>query len=155
MMPLDEFVTGQNRTALAPGEILTAIACDALPGYGGSFEKVGHRRSLVISLVCLAALVKLDAAGQKFEDVRLALAGIAPVPHRLTEVETFLRGGPIDAARIERAAEMPVALVASRTRQDYRREVVRGFMLRGLINAVRRAGGAVEAEMRELEAACA
>lgn len=36
---------------------------------------------------------------------------------------------------------MPVKLVQSRTRQEYRREVVRGFVMRGLINAVRRAGG--------------
>ena len=51
---------GPDKTALADDEMLTAIECDALPGYGGSFEKVGHRRSLVISTVCLAALVKLD-----------------------------------------------------------------------------------------------
>jgi len=62
-MPLRDFVTGPGKTALAEGELLTAIECDALPGYGGSFEKVGHRRSLVISLVCLAVLVKLDDDG--------------------------------------------------------------------------------------------
>jgi carbon-monoxide dehydrogenase medium subunit/xanthine dehydrogenase FAD-binding subunit len=140
-MPLDRFVTGPSRTAIAQDEILTAIACEALPGYGGSFEKVGHRRSLVISTVCLAALVKLDAAGKRFEDVRLAVGGIGPVPQRLRDVETFLLAGPIDDRRLEQAAEMPVKLVQSRTRQDYRREVVRGFVLRGLINAVRRAGG--------------
>ena len=79
-LPLDEFVTGPGKTALEEDELLVAIECDALPGYGGSFEKVGHRRSLVISLVCLAALVKLDAAGRAFEDVRLAIGGIGPVP---------------------------------------------------------------------------
>ena len=152
-LPLEKFIAGPNKTALAPGEILVAFECDALPGYGGSFEKVGHRRSLVISLVCLTALVKLDAAGRKFEDVRLAIAGIAPVPHRLTEVESFLRGAPAAAERLEQAAEMPVSLVASRTRQDYRREVVRGFMLRGLINAVRRAGGELSDTAGTLEAA--
>jgi len=140
-LPLDQFITGPSRTALADGEILVAIECEALPGYGGSFEKVGHRRSLVISTVCLAALVKLDAAGRRFEDVRLAVGGIGPVPQRLSDVERFLLSGAIDEARLEQAAEMPVKLVQSRTRQDYRREVVRGFVLRGLVNAVRRAGG--------------
>jgi carbon-monoxide dehydrogenase medium subunit/xanthine dehydrogenase FAD-binding subunit len=154
-MPLEKFVTGPNKTALVPGEILLAFECDALPGYGGSFEKVGHRRSLVISLVCLAALVKLDAAGRRFEDVRLAVGGIGPVPSRLGEVEAFLRGGPVSAERLEQAAEMPASLVASRTRQEYRREVVRGFMLRGLINAVRRAGGELEPRVRTLEASYA
>jgi xanthine dehydrogenase FAD-binding subunit len=154
-MTLDQFVTGPNRTALEEGELLVAVECDALAGYGGSFEKVGHRRSLVISLVCLAALVKLDPQGRQIEDVRLAIAGIGPKPLRLTEVEKFLRGGPLDTARLEQAAELPVSLVASRTRQDYRRDVVRGFMLRGLINAARRAGADPDALAPELEAAYA
>ena len=154
-MRLDEFVTGPGKTALEPGELLVAIECDALAGYGGGFEKVGHRRSLVISLVCLAALVKLDAAGRAFEDVRLAIAGIGPVPKRLADVEAFLRGRPVSAERLQQAAEMPVALVASRTRQAYRREVVHGFMVRGLINAVRRAGAGHQVLSPELEAAYA
>jgi xanthine dehydrogenase FAD-binding subunit len=154
-VPLGEFVTGPNKTALEEGELLVAIACDALAGYGGSFEKVGHRRSLVISLVCLATLVRLDASKSRFEDVRLAIGGIGPVPCRLGQVESFLRGGPVSARRLEEAADMPVDLVASRTRQAYRREVVRGFVLRGLIEAVRGAGGRVAALAPELEAAYA
>ncbi len=152
---LDQFVAGPNRTALADGELLVAVECDALPAYGGSFEKVGHRRSLVISLVCLATLLKLDAKGQKIEDVRLAIAGIGPKPIRLEAVEKFLRRGPLNAERLEQAAEMPVSLVASRTRQDYRREVTRGFMLRGLINAAKRAGADPAMLTPELEAAYA
>jgi len=154
-LALVDFVTGPGKTALDEDELLVAIECDALPRYGGSFEKVGHRRSLVISTVCLAALVKLDAAKSRFEDVRLAIGGIGPVPRRLADVEEFLRAGPVTAARLEQAAEMPVALVASRTRQEYRREVVRGFVMRGLLEAVRGAGGKVGALAPELEAAYA
>jgi xanthine dehydrogenase FAD-binding subunit len=109
----------------------------------------------VISLVCLAALIKLDARGRKVEDARLAIAGIGPRPLRLTDVEGFLQGSVFSAALLEEAADMPVALVASRTRQDYRRDVVRGFMLRGLINAARRAGADAQALEPELEAAYA
>ncbi|HVV62564.1 MAG TPA: FAD binding domain-containing protein [Pseudolabrys sp.] len=152
-MPLKDFITGPNKTALKEGELVTGFDCDALPGYGGSFEKVGHRRSLVISLVCLAVLVKLDPEGRRVEDVRLSIAGIAALPQRLTDVEKFLRGNALTAGRLEQAAEMPVDLVASRTRQAYRRDVVRGFMLRGLINAARRAGADPDALSSELEAA--
>jgi len=154
-MTLNQFVTGPNRTALEDGELLIAIECDPLPGYGGSFEKVGHRRSLVISLVCLAALVKLDAQGQRIEDVRLSIAGIGPKPLRLAEAEKFLSGAAISPQRLERAADMPASFVASRTRQQYRREVVRGFMLRGLINASRSAGADLTMLAPELEVACA
>ena len=154
-VPLEQFVTGPNQTALQDGELLIAVECNALPGYGGSFEKVGHRRSLVISLVCLAALLKLDPQGRTIEDVRLAIAGIGPKPLRLGHVEKFLRGGPVNAERLEQAADMPVSLVASRTRQEYRREVVRGFVLRGLINAAHRAGADLQTLAPELEAAYA
>ena len=149
-VPLAGFIVGPGKTTLAADEILTAVECDALPGYGGSFEKVGHRRSLVISLVCLAAGVKLDASRRAIEDVRLAIGGIGPVPRRLADVDAVLRG-PIGAQRVRQAADMPVALVASRTRQDYRREVVRGFMLRALADAIRAAGGSIDID--ELEAA--
>ncbi len=152
-MRLEQFIIGPNRTALEDGELLVAVECDSLPGYGGSFEKVGHRRSLVISLVCVAALVKLDVEGTHVDDVRLAIAGIAPKPIRLSDVEAFLRGGPLSADCLHEAAEMPVGLVASRTRQDYRREVVRGFMLRSLTNAARRAGADPSVLTGELEAA--
>ena len=152
-MRLDQFVTGPNATALAEGEVLVAFDCAALPGYGGSFEKVGHRRSLVISLVCVAALVRLDASRRRFDDVRLAIAGIGPRPLRLAEVERFLRGAEVSAGRLEAAAAMPVGLVASRTRQAYRRDVVRGFVMRGLINAAQRAGAAPGTLAPELEAA--
>jgi carbon-monoxide dehydrogenase medium subunit/xanthine dehydrogenase FAD-binding subunit len=153
-MPIADFVLGPGKTALESDELLVGFECDALPGYGASFEKVGHRRSLVISVVCLAVLVKVDAARQRIEDVRIAVGGIGPVPQRLGEVETFLRAGPVAAERLEHASEMPVELVASRTRQEYRREVVKGFMLRALITAVRHAGaGGVLAP--ELEAAYA
>jgi xanthine dehydrogenase FAD-binding subunit len=154
-MKLEDFVWRPGKTALEAGEILTAMECDALAGHGGSFEKVGHRRSLVISLVCLAALVKLDEAGRCFEDVRLAIGGIGPIPSRLREVEQFLRAVPVSAENLERAAEMPVDLVRSRTRQSYRREVVYGFMLRGLINATRRAGADPTLLTPELEASYA
>ncbi len=152
---ISDFISGPGKTLLADDEILVAIECTALPGYGGSFEKVGHRRSLVISTVCLAALVKLDASGRNFEDVRLCIGGIGPVPGRLHDVEQFLKAGPLSASRLEQAAEMPVALVRSRTRQDYRRDVVRGFMLRGLFNAAQRAGAGPDVLSPELEAACA
>lgn len=152
-MPLREFITGPGKTALADGELVTGFECDALAGFGGSFEKVGHRRSLVISIVCLAVLVKLDRDGRTIEDARLAIAGIRPVPRRLREIEDLLRGNPLSGALLEQAADMPLDLVQSRTRQDYRRDVVRGFLVRGLIAAAKRAGCAPDALTNDLEAA--
>ena len=150
---LTDFVTGPGTTALKEGELVTGFDCDAFAGFGASFEKVGHRRSLVISIVCLAVMVKLDRDGRTIEDSRLAIAGIRPVPRRLREIEDLLRGQKLTGALLEQAADLPLDLVQSRTRQDYRRDVVRGFLVRGLISAAKRAGAAPEALSPELEAA--
>ena len=152
-MPLRDFITGPGKTQLAEGELVTGFECDALAGFGGSFEKVGHRRSLVISVVCLAVMVKLDRDGRVIEDPRLAIAGIRPVPRRLREIEDLLRGKKLTGALLEEAADMPLDLVQSRSRQEYRRDVVRGFLVRGLIAASRRAGASPDALTQELEAA--
>lgn len=143
---IQEFVTGPGKTMLEAGELLTSIECDALAGYGAAFEKVGYRRSLVISTVCVAALVRLDNRHSTFEDVRLGLAGVGPVPSRLDECEEFLAGKSVQADVIREAALLPVERVQSRTRQDYRREVLVNFVARAIADAVRDLGVALEAD---------
>lgn len=152
IMPLSEFAQGPSKTALEPDEILLEVQCDALPKHGGAFEKVGHRRSLVISTVCVSALVEIDAAAHKLKDVRLAVAGIGPVPQRMCAIEAALKGQSVSSQFLEAAAATAGELVASRTRQEYRREVVRGFVLRALVNAARRAGATDKLITPELEA---
>ena len=87
-----KFITGPGKTVLAENELITAVTCDSAHGYGGSFEKVGQRRSLVISVACATCCVKVSDDGRRFDDVRLALGGIGPVPIRLDDAENLLRG---------------------------------------------------------------
>ena len=136
-LSLDEFVTGPGKTRLEDGELVTRVECDSMSGYGSAFEKVGHRRSLVISTVCLAALVSLSDNGRKFEDVRLALGGVGPVPVRLHESESCLISKPVETELINKSADLAVKNVQSRTRQEYRREVVFNFVKRGIIEAMK------------------
>lgn len=155
MLPLSDFLQGPSKTAIAAGELLIGIECDALPGHGGAFEKVGHRRSLVISTVCVAALVEIDKTTRSFRDLRLAVAGIGPVPRRIDTIEKALKGQRVDAAKIVDAAGSAAALVASRSRQEYRREVVQGFVVRAIFNAARRAGADASLIPADIEAAYA
>lgn len=150
-VPVTEFINGPGKTDLHTNEIVTAIICDSLEGYGGAFEKVGRRRSLVISSVCAAALVKTDASGQFFEDVRLALGGVGPVPIRLTDVEKRLKGRPVSRELIAEVSEAPQARVASRSRIEYRRNVVCGFIEAALENALTDCGAKLPgAELAEV-----
>ena len=151
-MSLSKFALGPGKTELAPDEILLEVRCPAASRHGGAFEKVGHRRSLVISTVCVAALVEIDPSGDKLRDVRIAVAGIGPVPQRASEIEQRLKGKPFSEREIILAASNASVLVASRTRQEYRREVVEGFVVRAILNAARRAGATDKLITRELEA---
>lgn len=81
---------------------------------------MGQRRSLVISTVCAAALVKTSSDGERFEDVRLALGGIGPVPVRLRDIENVLNGGPVGDDQIGSVSFMTDGLINSRTRRNYR-----------------------------------
>lgn len=154
-VPLNQFFSGPGKTVLAADELLLEVDCKAAPGYGAAFEKVGHRRSLVISTVCMAALVELDKSGEQFTDVRLAVGGIGPIPLRLSSIESALKAKPLSAELIRDVAASASAFVASRTRKEYRREVTPGFVMRAILNATRRAGGGEKIISNEIEAAYA
>ena len=135
-LPVTEFVTGPGTTMLGDDEIVTAVECDSMAGYGGAFEKVGQRRSLVISTVCTAGLVKPSADKQSFQDVRLAIGGVGPVPLRLNHIEDFLKNRSVTRDNLRQASQMTDGLINSRTRRAYRGDVLSGFIERALEDAL-------------------
>lgn len=138
-VPLSEFILGPSRTVLQPHEILMRIEFDALPDHGVSFEKVGHRRSLAISTVCLATVVRLDAQ-HRIDDLRIAIGAVGPVPERLSDIEDLLTGYKPTPAALRVAASKVAERVRSRSRQSYRREVLSYFVERSLTTALAHAG---------------
>jgi CO/xanthine dehydrogenase FAD-binding subunit len=138
-VPLSEFILGPSRTLLQPGEILLRLEFDALPNHGVAFEKVGHRRSLAISTVCLATLVHLDA-DKRIDDLRIAIGAVGPVPERLSDIEDFLTGVVPTPAALRDASGRVADRVRSRSRQSYRREVLSNFVERSLAVALAHAG---------------
>lgn len=139
-VPLSEFILGPSKTLLQPGEIMTRLEMDALPGHGVAFEKVGHRRSLVISTVCLAAMVRLDTSGRRIDDARIAVGAVGPVPERLGDIEDLLAGVVPTGALLRDAAGRVADRVQSRSRRSYRREVLSNFVERALVAALAHAG---------------
>lgn len=138
-VPLSEFILGPSRTMLQPGEILARLEFDALPNHGVAFEKVGHRRSLAISTVCLATLVHLDE-DNRIDDLRIAIGAVGPVPERLTDIEDLLTGVAPTSAALRDASVRVADRVRSRSRQSYRREVLSNFVERSLATAIAHAG---------------
>lgn len=135
-MRLENFITGPATTQLQEGELVVGFECDSMAGYGAAFEKVGPRRSLVLSTVCVAALVRPDRDGQRFEDARLAVGAIGPTPARLDDCERALIGEKITRDVIRRAASLASTRVQSRSRRAYRSEVVANFVEQALLDAL-------------------
>ncbi|NMG68018.1 xanthine dehydrogenase family protein subunit M [Azoarcus indigens] len=76
--------TPQHESALAPGELVTAVSLP--PPLGGKhyYRKVRDRASYAFALVSVAAVVQPDGSG------RVALGGVAPRPWRLESAEAAL-----------------------------------------------------------------
>jgi len=90
------------QTAIEPGEVLTEIRAPALDGWGYGYQKFNRRRE-DWAMVGVSAVVK--QTGDICEDVRIGLTNMGPVPMRATAVENALRGQPLTADSIAKAAE--------------------------------------------------
>jgi CO/xanthine dehydrogenase FAD-binding subunit len=95
-LPLGEFIAGNRRTTLRPGEIMTAIfARQPAPTARSSFLKLGARRYLVISIVMIAIL--LDVVDGVVREARVAAGACSAAAKRLPDVERRLIGAPARA----------------------------------------------------------
>lgn len=89
-LKLSEFLIGYRSTALAPGEILTNILIPMPdPQDRSAFLKLGARRYLVISIVMVAALLRMKPDGAVAK-ARVAVGSASAVAQRLVKLERDL-----------------------------------------------------------------
>jgi carbon-monoxide dehydrogenase medium subunit len=93
---------GYMTTSVAPDEVVTTVHVPALDGWGYGYQKF-NRRAEDWAMVAVCALV--CARDGVCEDVRVGLTHMASTPLRATAVEEALRGQPLDAGSIQKAAE--------------------------------------------------
>ncbi|MBT3788586.1 MAG: xanthine dehydrogenase family protein subunit M [Alphaproteobacteria bacterium] len=92
VLPLQEFVLGNRRTALREGEMVTAILIpDDAAKANGHFLKLGSRQYLVISFVMVATLLEADANGS-ITQARISVGACSEVACRLADLEVDLIG---------------------------------------------------------------
>ncbi len=125
ILPLEEFLLGVKRTALAPDELVTAVR---LTPSGGpqTFMKVGPRNAMVIAICSLAVVVD-DEAGE----VRAAFGSAAETAIRVTV--------PLDEAGAlpERVATAASPIDDVRATAAYRRHALRVLAQRALARCLR------------------
>ena len=93
-MPLAEFIVGNRKTLLRPGEILSHVLVPrSLENAASTFLKLGARRYLVISIAMVAVLIEKDSA-DRVRQARVSVGSCSVVARRLLELERELIGAP-------------------------------------------------------------
>jgi CO/xanthine dehydrogenase FAD-binding subunit len=88
---LPEFILAPRKTALRPGEIVTALRVPAPRAAAHShFLKLGARRYLVISIAMVAAAIEVER--NTVRAARVAVGACSPVARRLPLLEKALEG---------------------------------------------------------------
>jgi CO/xanthine dehydrogenase FAD-binding subunit len=131
-------------TSLEPSEILVEVRIPTLPqNTGWSFVELS-RRSGDFAIVGVATLLFIEDGGV-CKEARIALGGVAPTPIRAEEAEELLSGQVITEELIKKAGAE--AAEATETEPDYhasaeyRKDMARVFVQRGLHEALSRVKG--------------
>ncbi len=97
--------TPQRDANLEVGELITSVILPPVPfAKSGVYLKLRDRTSYAFALISVAAAI--NVTGDKIQDVRLAIGGVAHKPWRSTEAEKFLIGKTAEAATFQQAAEI-------------------------------------------------
>ncbi len=168
-MLIDEFFLGPNRVALERGEIVKSFH---MPGFGphtgSAYIKHARRRAMDLPILGIAARATVSVRGREtrckdifngkgsvseivrvleeeklvFDDVRIAMAVVAPRPMRAKRAEEALRGRVASENLLEEVGE--AAASESQPRDSvrgeawYRREMVKVLTRRALLTSIER-----------------
>jgi len=99
-IPLSSFFVSYRKTAMEPGEMLTAVEIPKPLAQFVRFYKISKRRLDDISTV--AAAMALDLESGRVSRVRFAFGGVAATPIRAVDAENTILGQPWNDTAVER-----------------------------------------------------
>jgi carbon-monoxide dehydrogenase medium subunit len=137
-IPAGSFFLGPLSTALAVGELITAVELPAWrSGRAWGFEEFSRRRG-DFAMAGIAAFFDRDGEG-RVQDAHIGVIGACHQPHRLSAAEAILNGHRADEARIVQAARAAAGEVDPpsdlHAPADYRRALVETLTERALRRA--------------------
>lgn len=139
-LPMSDWALMYMTPALEEGELLAGISLDIWPeGHGYAFEEFARRHG-DYAIVGVAALCTGDARGN-LDRVSLTVCGVAPGPVRMHDVETALRGRPMDDSALRIASDAARALdvmTDAHVSTDYRQHLAGVLTERALKRAFSR-----------------
>lgn len=149
---LDEFFVAAGKTVLNAGELIEAVEIP-LPHStsANAFIKVGRRKAMEISVVCVAVSVMLDS-DERIVAARIALGSVGPRPLRTRAAESALSGRTLAVDVIQLASQLARQECSPRSdvraSAEYRRDLVEVVVSRALAQC-----GEFRAQSREESAA--
>ncbi len=140
-LPLRDFYTdeGDARMRLERNEIVTRVFLPAqTAGYRGLYKKLRLRGSIDYPLAGVAVAIKSNG---HIEDARLAITAVNPAPHLVRGIADLLAGKSVNDDLAFEAGELAARTAKPLTTgvltPEYRREMIRVFAKRALLEAVR------------------
>jgi len=137
---LEEFIRGKRRTALRDNELLAEVSFSELGSRSWcTFDKVGRRERVIISLVSLACTLALKPQSATIVDVRLALNRVrGKTPERALRTEKSLVGNALDDLKLDEACktlESELHLTSDfRASAEYRTKVAQNLLRDSLMH---------------------
>jgi 4-hydroxybenzoyl-CoA reductase subunit beta len=118
-----------------PEELLTEVHLPPVNGWRAVYKKLRRRGAFDFPVLGVAATVNV-AAGGEVTDAKVVLGGISPAPLEVEVAAQALIGGPLDAERMNAAAEACYLRARPLDNTDhlmnYRKQMARPFVLRAL-----------------------
>lgn len=135
-----DFYHGAYDTALAAGEILTAIHVPVTAGQGAAYEKLKRK---IGDYAVAAAAVVLTMANGKVASCSIGLTNVAPTPLWAKDAAAVLVGTTLDTVSVKKAVAAAEAITDpasdGRGPPDYRRKMAGIMLARALARAASRA----------------
>ena len=131
---ISEFFKGPGESCLSSDEILTDILLDPPHQKAkATFLKKG-RVKMDLAIASLAVLLEME--GGRCRKARIAAGSVAPMPLRLSKVETLLEGAILSKDLVSKAQQLAREIVSPitdvRATEEYRRQIVGVYVKRGL-----------------------
>ncbi|MDP9421509.1 MAG: xanthine dehydrogenase family protein subunit M [Pseudomonadota bacterium] len=122
-------------TSLQPDDLIVAFAIPDADFPRSKYLKIRDRQSYAFALA--SAAVALRMKGDRIDDIRLALGGVATVPWRAREAEAALRGGTLDGNALRHAADLAFGGARTTRGNAYKVELGKQTLIRAILETAR------------------
>jgi len=137
-VPLQDFyvlpqVNARKENILEPGEVVREIKIPlAKSGEKSAYLKLKERGTWDFALV--SAAVKANISGGVFNDIKIILGGVAPIPWRLEKAENLIKGNKVSEEMLRAAAREALKEARPLEENGYKVELAEAAVYRAALS---------------------